>query len=36
MCLPDSHTIELIAKTLRRGEYSYVSLEPALSEYGAF
>jgi predicted transcriptional regulator of viral defense system len=31
----DSHTIELIAKTLRRGEYSYVSLESALSEYGA-
>lgn len=28
-------TVELIAKTLRRGEYSYVSLESALSEYGA-
>lgn len=27
-------TIELIARTLRRGEYSYVSLESALSEYG--
>lgn len=29
------HTLELIAKTLRRGEYNYVSLESALSEYGA-
>ncbi|MGL4860068.1 MAG: type IV toxin-antitoxin system AbiEi family antitoxin [Enterobacteriaceae bacterium] len=28
-------TLELIAKTLRRGEYNYVSLESALSEYGA-
>ncbi|SJN14822.1 hypothetical protein CZ787_17065 [Halomonas citrativorans] len=27
-------TLELIAKTLRRGEYSYISLESALSEYG--
>lgn len=27
-------TLELIAKTLRRGEHSYVSLESALSEYG--
>jgi predicted transcriptional regulator of viral defense system len=27
-------TLELIAKTLRRGEYNYVSLESALSEYG--
>lgn len=27
-------TVELIAKTLRRGEYSYISLESALSEYG--
>ena len=31
----DSHVIEQIAKTLRRGDYSYVSLESALSEYGA-
>lgn len=30
----DSYTIERIAKTLRRGEYSYVSLESMLSEYG--
>ena len=29
-----SNTLEIIAKTLRRGEYSYVSLESALSEYG--
>ncbi|MGJ0625273.1 type IV toxin-antitoxin system AbiEi family antitoxin [Xenorhabdus bovienii] len=29
------HTLELIAKTMRRGEYNYVSLESALSEYGA-
>lgn len=29
-----SQTIELIAKNLRRGEYNYVSLESALSEYG--
>ncbi|WP_447927951.1 type IV toxin-antitoxin system AbiEi family antitoxin [Vreelandella sp. EE27] len=28
------NTLELIAKTLRRGEYSYISLESALSEYG--
>ncbi|ANS87896.1 hypothetical protein VSVS12_04196 [Vibrio scophthalmi] len=27
-------TLEFIVKTLRRGEYSYVSLESALSEYG--
>lgn len=31
----DSHTIERIAKALRRGEYNYVSNESALSEYGA-
>ena len=31
----DSHTIERIAGALRRGEYSYVSNESALSEYGA-
>lgn len=31
----DSYTIERIAKTLRRGEYNYVSLESMLSEYGA-
>jgi len=31
----DSHIVELIAKTLRRGEYNYVSFESALSEYGA-
>ncbi len=31
----DSHVIEQIAKTLRRGAYNYVSLESALSEYGA-
>lgn len=30
----DSYTIERIAKTLRRGEYSYVSLESILSEHG--
>lgn len=30
----DSYAIERIAKTLRRGEYSYVSLESMLSEYG--
>lgn len=30
-----SNTIEEIAKALRRGEYNYVSLESALSEYGA-
>ncbi len=28
-------TLEQIAVTLRRGEYSYISLESALSEYGA-
>ncbi len=27
-------TLELIAKTLRRGEYNYLSLEYALSSYG--
>jgi hypothetical protein len=27
--------LEWIAKTMRRGEYSYISLESALSEYGA-
>lgn len=27
-------TLELVARTLRRGAYSYVSLESALSEYG--
>ncbi len=31
----DSHVIEHIAKARRRGEYNYVSLESALSEYGA-
>ena len=31
----DSYAIERIAKALRPGEYSYVSLESALSEYGA-
>ncbi len=30
----DGYTIEHIAKILRRGEYNYVSLESALSEYG--
>ncbi len=30
----DSYTIEHIAKALRRNEYSYVSLESMLSEYG--
>lgn len=29
-----SDTLELIAKTLRRGEYNYISLESALSAYG--
>ncbi|MGI9250388.1 MAG: type IV toxin-antitoxin system AbiEi family antitoxin [Pseudohongiellaceae bacterium] len=29
-----ANTIEAIAKAMRRGEYSYVSLESALSEYG--
>lgn len=28
-------TVELIAKSLRRGHYNYVSLESALSNYGA-
>lgn len=28
------NTLEQVARTLRRGEYSYVSLESALSEYG--
>ena len=28
------HTLECIAKAMRRGEYNYVSLESALSEYG--
>lgn len=27
-------TLELIARTLRRGAYNYISLESALSEYG--
>lgn len=27
-------TLELVARALRRGEFSYVSLESALSEYG--
>ncbi|SDM24409.1 Transcriptional regulator, AbiEi antitoxin, Type IV TA system [Modicisalibacter muralis] len=31
----DAHTIEHVAVALRRGQYSYVSLESALSEYGA-
>ncbi len=30
-----SYIIEEIAKTMRRGEYNYISLESALSEYGA-
>lgn len=30
----DGHTIEHIARALRRGEYNYISLESALSEYG--
>ncbi len=29
------HTIDLIAKSLRRGHYNYISLESALSLYGA-
>lgn len=32
---PVTYRIEAIARALRRGEYSYVSLESALSEYGA-
>ncbi|HLB42434.1 MAG TPA: hypothetical protein VJN02_06225 [Gammaproteobacteria bacterium] len=31
----NSYTIEYIAKALRRNAYNYVSLESALSEYGA-
>jgi len=31
----DSNILEQIARVLRRGEYNYVSLESALSEYGA-
>jgi predicted transcriptional regulator of viral defense system len=31
----DTNTLEHIARTLRRGAYSYVSLESALSEHGA-
>ena len=31
----DSNVLEQLAKTIRRGEYNYVSLESALSEYGA-
>lgn len=30
----NSYAIEHIAKALRRGEYNYISLESALSEYG--
>ena len=30
----DLYTIEQIAKTLRYGEYNYISLESSLSEYG--
>lgn len=30
----DANMLEHIAKALRRGEYNYVSLESALSEYG--
>lgn len=30
----DGYILEHIVKTLRRGEYSYVSLESALSQYG--
>ncbi|AKO78006.1 type IV toxin-antitoxin system AbiEi family antitoxin [Vibrio antiquarius] len=29
-----ANTIELVAGALRRGEYNYISLESALSEYG--
>ncbi len=28
------NTIEYVAKSLRRGEYNYISLESALSKYG--
>ena len=31
----NGYTVELVAKALREGEYNYVSLESALSEYGA-
>ena len=31
----DSFTIERVTQSLRRGEYNYISLESALSEYGA-
>src|SRR5690554_89373 len=31
----NSNTLEQIAQNIRRGEYNYVSLESALSEYGA-
>lgn len=31
----DNYVIENIARSLRRGKYNYVSLESALSEYGA-
>ncbi len=34
-CSRGRHTTEHIARMLRRGEYNYVSLESALSEYGA-
>lgn len=33
--IPDPYRLERIARAMRRGEYSYVSLESALSEYGA-
>lgn len=32
--LKDSFILERIARTIRRGEYNYVSLESALSQYG--
>lgn len=32
---PDLYRLERIARAMRRGEYSYVSLESALTEYGA-
>lgn len=31
----DAYTLERVALAMRRGEYSYLSLESALSEYGA-
>jgi hypothetical protein len=31
----DAYTVEHIAKALRRGQFNYVSLESALSQYGA-